>query len=115
MCFSCFESRTGCHFLKIKAILGEEQGHTFGVHAAHPYHKIWGVHPHRGIDYCIFEKNILLVLLNLCFMHFGRIWVILFMPGSKTDNIFNLLILFSSPLFLLLIYNGTGFIAASCA
>ena len=40
VCFSCFESRTGYHF---KAFLGQEQGQAFGVPAAHPHPKTWGV------------------------------------------------------------------------
>ena len=38
--FSCFESRTGYYF---KAFLGQEQDQAFGVPAAHPHPKIWGV------------------------------------------------------------------------
>ena len=41
---SCFESKIGYHF---KAFLGQEQGQVFGIPAAHPHTKIWGVSPGR--------------------------------------------------------------------
>ena len=40
--FSRFQSRTGYHF---KAFLGQEQGQAFGIPAALPHPKIWGVPP----------------------------------------------------------------------